>query len=147
MNTGYARTAKSPLEGKPLSFFREGVDEFVMNSDHLLGKAIDAVLALSAGYKVRPDALPFKMPGRETWAEMRNWLKKAHDKGYLTPHDVTTGKQVAMIVTGGDVDAGTLMMEDEIYALERKAFLTLAHTDQTRARIQFMLEYGCALRN
>jgi 3-hydroxyacyl-CoA dehydrogenase len=147
MNTGYAKTAKSPLESEPLSMFRQGFDEFVMNSDHLLGNAVDAVLALSVDYKVRPDASPFKMPGRDAWAEMRDWLKKAHEKGYLTPHDVTTGTQIAMIVTGGDVDAGTLKTEDEIYALERKAFLALAHTDQTRARIQFMLDYGGALRN
>jgi 3-hydroxyacyl-CoA dehydrogenase len=50
-------------------------------------------------------------------------------------------------VTGGDVDAGTEMTEDEIYALERRAFLTLAKTEQTRARIQFMLDFGGALRN
>jgi 3-hydroxyacyl-CoA dehydrogenase len=87
------------------------------------------------------------MPGREAWSEMQDWLKKTQEKGYLTPHDVTTGTQIAMIVTGGDVDAGTLMSEDEIYALERKAFLRLAQTDQTRARIQFMLDYGGALRN
>jgi hypothetical protein len=39
------------------------------------------------------------------------------------------------------------MTENEICGLERKAFLTLAKTDETRARIQFMLEYGSPLRN
>ena len=48
---------------------------------------------------------------------------------------------------GGDVDAGTMMTENEICDLERKAFLTLAKTDKTRARIDFMLEYGSPLRN
>jgi 3-hydroxyacyl-CoA dehydrogenase len=60
---------------------------------------------------------------------------------------VTTGAQIAMIVTGGDVDAGTTMTENEICDLERKAFLTLAKTDETRARIAYMLEYGSPLRN
>ncbi len=147
MNTGYARTAKSPLEAEPLCLFRPGTDEFVMNSDNLLDTAIKAVLVMSADYKAPADAVAFKMPGREVWAEMQSWLEKTRQKGYLTPHDVTTGTQIAMIVTGGDVDSGTLLTEDEIYALERKAFLTLAHTDQTRARIQFMLDYGGALRN
>jgi 3-hydroxyacyl-CoA dehydrogenase len=147
MNTGYAKTAKSPLEAGPLMMFRAGVDEFVMNSDHLLSTAIDAVLTLSTAYNAPEESSPFKMPGREAWSEMQDWLKKTQGKGYLTPHDVTTGTQIAMIVTGGDVDAGTLMSEDEIYALERKAFLRLAQTDQTRARIQFMLDYGGALRN
>ena len=147
MTVGYAKTAKSPLEAEPLLMFRKGVDEFVMNIDHLLGTAIDAVLTMSTDYNAGPGAAPFRMPGREVWAEMQDWLKKTQSKGYLTAHDVTTGTQVAMIVTGGDVDAGTLMTEADICALERKAFLNLGHTDQTRARVQFMLEYGGALRN
>jgi 3-hydroxyacyl-CoA dehydrogenase len=147
MNIGYARTAKSPLEAEPLAMFRNGTDEFIMNSGHLLGTAMEAVLTLSGDYKAPPSAPAFKMPGREVWAEMQVWLKKAQGKGYLTPHDVTTGTQIAMIVTGGDVDAGTLMSEDEIFALERRAFLSLGHTNQTRARIRYMLDYGGALRN
>ncbi len=51
-----------------------------------------------------------------------------------------------MIVTGGDVDAGTLMAEDKILALERKAFLELARTRVTQARIRYLLEYGSPLR-
>ncbi|MCP4046082.1 MAG: acetoacetyl-CoA reductase, partial [Gammaproteobacteria bacterium] len=147
MNIGYARTAKSPLEAEPLSMFRKGTDEFVMNSDHLLDTAIGSVQAISADYKAPAPAPAFKMAGREVWTKMQDWLMKMHEKGHLTPHDVTTGTQVAMIVTGGDVDAGTPMSEDEIYTLERRAFLKLAKTEQTRARIQFMLDYGGALRN
>jgi 3-hydroxyacyl-CoA dehydrogenase len=60
---------------------------------------------------------------------------------------VTTGTQIARIVTGGDVDAGTVMNEDDLFALERKAFLTLAKTEQTKSRIQHMLSYGKPLRN
>jgi 3-hydroxyacyl-CoA dehydrogenase len=147
MSIGYAKTAKSPLQAEPLMMFRKDADEYVMNSDHLLGSAIDATLALSADYTAPQQAPSFKMPGREVWAEMQAWLKKTHEKGYLTAHDVTTGTQVARVVTGGDVDAGTLMTEDDIFELERKAFLDLAHTAETRARIQFMLDYGGALRN
>jgi 3-hydroxyacyl-CoA dehydrogenase len=78
---------------------------------------------------------------------MIEWLQKAHDKGHLTPHDVTTGTQIAMIVTGGDIDAGTELSENDLCALERKAFTTLGQTDETRARIEFMLEHGSPLRN
>ena len=87
------------------------------------------------------------MPGRDVWAEMNKWLEDTHEKGHLTPHDVTTGSQIAMIVTGGDVDAGTELSENDLLALERKAFATLARTSQTRERIQHMLEYGSPLRN
>ena len=87
------------------------------------------------------------MAGRDACGEMRAWLEKTAAKGYLTPHDVTTGGQVAMIVTGGDVDAGTIMSEEDICGLERKAFLTLAKTPQTRARVEHMLNHGSPLRN
>jgi len=146
MNIGYGKTARSPLEAEPLAMFRDGTDDYVMNRDRLLHTAVDAALDLSADYSVQPHE-PLPMPGREVWQDMVDWLQKAHDKGHLTSHDVTTGTQIATIVTGGDVDSGTLLDENKMCALERKAFLTLAKTKETRARIEFMLQYGRPLRN
>lgn len=146
MTVGYGKTAGSPLEAQPLAMFRSGIDDFVMNRDRLLDTAVKAVLELARGY-VPGQHQSLKMPGREVWQAMQEWLHKTQRKGHLTPHDVTTGTRVAMIVTGGDVDAGTLMTEDEILALERKAFLELAATPQTKARLRHMLEYGIPLHN
>ena len=146
MNIGYGKTARSPLEAEPLCMFRDGIDEYLMNRDRLLSTASTAALELAKDYRVERRT-PLAMPGREIWAEMREWLDKTHGKGHLTPHDVTTGTQVAMIVTGGDVDAGTELTENDICSLEREAFLTLAQTAETRARVEFMLEHGTPLRN
>ena len=49
--------------------------------------------------------------------------------------------------TGGDREAGTALSEDELYALEREAFVALADTEATVARIAHMLENGRPLRN
>ncbi len=146
MNLGYGKTARSPLEAEPLAMYRKGTDDYVMNRDRLLQTAIDAALALSSDYHAtqRP---ALEMPGRDVWQEMQDWLGKKQAGDHLTPHDVTAGVQLAMIVTGGDVDAGTTMTENEICDRERKAFLTLAKTDETRVRIAYMLEYGSPLRN
>jgi 3-hydroxyacyl-CoA dehydrogenase len=146
MNIGYGKTAKSPLEAEPLAMFREGVDSYVMNRDRLLDTAIGIVREMANDYSTERRQ-PLAMPGRAVWQEMIDWLKKTQSKGYLTPHDVTTGTQIAMIVTGGDVDAGTAMSEEDICALERKAFLRLAKTPETRARIEHMLNHGSPLRN
>ena len=126
-------------------------DEFTaqgpgLNRDRLLDTAMSAVVTMAARYRVARRA-PLAMPGRAVRAEMCEWLQDKHDKGFLTPHDVTTGAQIAMIVTGGDIDAGTELSENELLALERKAFVTLGQTEQTRDRIQHMLEHGSALRN
>lgn len=145
-NIGHGVTARSPLEAEPLGMYRASVDQYVMNRDRLLDTAIDAALDMAPTY--RPVARePILMAGRETWHEMIGWLNAAHRKGRISPHDVATGTQVAMIVTGGDVDAGTIFSENDIFALERKAFVTLAKTAETRARIEHMLATGRPLRN
>ena len=68
-------------------------------------------------------------------------------EGFSTGRFITTGTQIAMIVTGGDIDEGTIMNEDDIFGLERKAFLSLAKTKETKQRIKHMLTYGKPLRN
>jgi 3-hydroxyacyl-CoA dehydrogenase len=146
MNIGYGRTASSPLEAEPLAMFRTGVDSYIMNRDRLLATARQEALAMADDYAVQRRGV-LSMPGRDVWAEMIAWLEKTHAKGHLTSHDVTTGTQIAMIVTGGNIDAGTELSENVLFALERKAFRTLGATDETRARIEFMLEHGTPLRN
>jgi 3-hydroxyacyl-CoA dehydrogenase len=146
MNIGYGKTARSPLEAEPMAMYRNDIDTYIMNRDRLLATAMKAVEDLAPGYQPEKRT-PLAMPGREVWAEMRDWLQKAQEKGHLTPHDVTTGAQIAMIVTGGDIDPGAEISENDLFALERKAFVTLGKTVQTRDRIQFMLKYGTPLRN
>ncbi len=146
MNIGYGKTARSPLEAEPLGMFRTGLDDYVMNRDRLLDTAISAALDMAASYSPSSHG-SLEMPGRDTWQEMIVWLERAKEKGHLTPHDLVTGSQIAMIVTGGDIDAGSEIGEQELLDLERKAFVTLAQTPETRARIEHMLNYGSPLRN
>jgi len=146
MNIGYGKTARSPLEAEPLAMFRTGIDEYIMNRDRLLTAAMSAIRDMAGDYEVTRRQ-PLAMPGRDVWAEMQDWLQKAHAKGHLTPHDVTTGTQIAMIVTGGDMDAGTELSENDLFKLERQAFTTLGRTAETRDRIRHMLEHGTPLRN
>jgi 3-hydroxyacyl-CoA dehydrogenase len=146
MNIGYGKTARSPLEAEPLAMFRKGIDEYIMNRDRLLTAAMGTIRDMAGNYKV-VRRQPLEMPGRDVGAEMRDWLQEAHAKGHLTPHDVTTGGQIAMIVTGGDVDAGTKLSENDLFRLERQAFTTLGRTTETRDRIRHMLEHGTPLRN
>ncbi len=146
MNIGYGKTARSPLEARELAMFRDGVDTYIMNRDRLLRAATKAIDKLAPGYEAARRQ-PIAMPGRDAWTEMQTWLENAHQDGKLMPHDVTTGSQIAMIVTGGDIDAGTELSENDLLDLERKAFVTLGQTVETRDRIRFMLEHGTPLRN
>lgn len=126
--------------------FRTGTDRFEMNRDRLLPAAMHAGGDMAKAY-VRPARAPLRMPGRPLWQDMLAWLENARSREQLTPHDVTTAGELAMILTGGDVEAGTPMTAQDLLDLERRAFVKLAHTDETRARIRHMLEHGSPLRN
>jgi 3-hydroxyacyl-CoA dehydrogenase len=78
---------------------------------------------------------------------MVKWLEESRDKGLFMPHDVVVGSEMARIVTGGDIDPGTRMDEQQLYDAERRSFLTLVATAATRERIDSMLDAGAPVRN
>ena len=67
--------------------------------------------------------------------------------GYATSHDVTVGKAIAHVMTGGDRPEGSWVTEQDILDLEREGFLKLLGTKETQARIQHMLTTNKPLRN
>ena len=144
MNLGYGKTSTSPIIAKKQAMLRPN-DRFIINRDRMLSAAIDAIENPSAQLAFnRPDLV---MPGRPVFEEMREWLLKSRDKGIFMPHDVNVGTEMARIVTGGDVDPGTLRSEQDFYDAERRSFLTLIATEATRNRIDSMLDAGSPIRN
>jgi 3-hydroxyacyl-CoA dehydrogenase len=61
----------------------------------------------------------------------RRFLDQMKHGGYATPHDVTVGKKLAHVLTGGDVPAGTVRTEQDLLDLEREAFLSLCGEAKT----------------
>ena len=55
--------------------------------------------------------------------------------------------RIAEVVCGGDVEAGSLVSEDWLLALERKAFIDLLGNGKTQERIMGMLQTGKPVRN
>ena len=144
MNLGYGKTATSPIIAKKQAMLRPN-DRFIINRDRMLSAAIDAINTPSEQANFdRPDLV---MPGRPIFEEMHEWLVKSRDKGMFTPHDVNVGTEMARIVTGGDVDPGSVCSEQEFYDAERRSFLTLIATEATRTRIESMLDTGSPVRN
>ena len=120
-------------------------DRYVINRDRILGESIKAIddPAGQLAFE-RPD---LTLPGRPVFEEMVKWLEQARDKGLFMPHDVNVGSEMARIVTGGDVEPGTVCSEQGFYDAERASFLTLIQTDATRERINSMLDAGSPVRN
>ena len=144
MNLGYGKTASSPIIAKKQAMLRAN-DRFVINRDRILGEAIKAIDD-PAGQMAfeRPD---LALPGRPVFEEMVKWLEESCARGMFMPHDVNVGTEMARIVTGGDVDPGTVCSEQGFYDAERRSFLDLVATAATRERIDSMLDAGSPVRN
>jgi 3-hydroxyacyl-CoA dehydrogenase len=62
-------------------------------------------------------------------------------------HDVVVSGQLARVLAGGDTDVTETLKEDEIFELEKKAFMALVKTAPTLSRMEVMLATGKPLRN
>ena len=142
---GMGRTAASPELARPLRLLR-AADRVTMNRDRLLAEARASVLELSEGYE--PPAAPVIFaPGAPAYDAMCAMLDDLASRGIALAHDRTVSRHLARVLAGGDVQAGRPIGEDELFGLEREAFLALARTPETAARIAHMLDRGRPLRN
>jgi len=141
-----ATVSKSALEARQIGYLRES-DPVVMNVNELLYVAVHQAHGLAvAGYRP-PVAVPFAVAGRDGAATLSSQLLNLRDGGFISDYDYELGRHVARILCGGDVDPGTLVDEEYLLALERRAFLTLLGQEKTQARIGGLLKTGKPLRN
>ena len=142
---GTARTATSPELARPLRLLR-AVDRTTMNRDRLVLDAKASAVEIAAGYE--PPATPaIFAPGAPAYDAMCAMLDGMAGKGIALPHDVVVSRHLARVLAGGDTQAGGIIDEEELFGLEREAFLTLARTPETAVRIAHMLDRGRPLRN
>jgi len=142
-----AKVGTSAEEGQQIGYLKES-DVIVMNANELLYVAQAQVRAMAAsGYRapVRPKA--FAVAGRSGSATIRAQLVNMLEGGFISKYDFHIGVQIAEIVCGGDVDAGTLVSEDWILKLERERFMGLLKKGKTQERIMHMIEFNKPLRN
>ena len=136
----------SANEARQMGLLQEG-DVVVAHADELLFVALSQARAMSdSGYRP-PLQQSFPVCGRDGKANMVAALHNLRDAGQLTDYDVVICTAIADVMCGGEVDAGTFLMETDILALERKHFGELMEDVKTRERIQAMLDTGKPLRN
>ena len=85
--------------------------------------------------------------GEDGLARLRWEIHLLRSAGQISEHDARIADSLAYIICGGEVIAGTTISEQYLLDLEREAFLSLAGTSETLARIKHMLETGKPLRN
>ena len=142
---GYAMTSSSPLEAMPLKFLFES-DKMVTNRDRLLKTAKNTVCDMLNNYN-SPKKVSLQLPGEEVFTEMMVILEKLRLEEKILDHGYETGKQLAYILSGGNTNLNKTLNEEDLFALEREAFLKLIQTKKTQERIAFTLKYGKPLKN
>ncbi|GGY17321.1 3-hydroxyacyl-CoA dehydrogenase [Paludibacterium paludis] len=147
MNIATAKVATSALEAQELGFFKKS-DMVVFNAYELLYVAKQQALAMAeSGYRPPMKVKSFPVAGRAGAASIKGQLVNMLEGNFISKHDFFIASQIADVMTGGDVEAGTEVNEQWILDLERKAFMTLLQNAKTQDRIANMLTTGKPLRN
>ncbi len=141
-----AKVGTSALESRKLGYLLDS-DVIVPHKDEVLFVAINEARAMAASGWRAPHRRSFPVVGRSGLATIRAQLVNMRDGGFISAHDFHIASLIGNVLCGGDVDAGTLVTEEYLMTLERKAFCSLLEHPKTQERIMGMLSTGKPLRN
>ena len=145
-NAAMAKVGTSAIESRKLGYLIDG-DVIVPHKDELLYVATQQAKALySAGYRPPVKRL-FPVAGRSAVATIKGQLANMRDGGFISAHDFHISALIADVVCGGEVDAGSMVSEEYLMALERRHFCGLLEHPKTQERIMGMLQTGKPVRN
>ena len=141
-----ATVGTSALESRKIGYLLDS-DIVVPHKDELLHVASAQAKAMyETGYRPPVKRL-IPVAGRSGIATIKASLVAMRDGGFISQHDFHIGSLIADVCCGGEVDAGTLVTEEYLMALERKHFCGLLENPKTQERIMGMLQTGKPVRN
>jgi 3-hydroxyacyl-CoA dehydrogenase len=147
LNAAMANVSKSAFEAQRMGYLLPS-DGVVMNVHELFGAALGVARGLAgSGYRPPLKLKGFRVAGRSGTATIMGQLVNMREGGFISDHDLHLGKTIATILCGGDVEAGSLVDEAWMYALERKAFTSLLMHPKSQERIVGMMQDGKPVRN
>ncbi|MDE2396806.1 MAG: enoyl-CoA hydratase/isomerase family protein, partial [Burkholderiales bacterium] len=141
-----AKVSTSAVEARKMGYLVEG-DIVVAHKDELLFVATAQAKAMAESGWRPPARTPFPVAGRNGVATLQFQLVNMRDGGFISAHDFHIAIQIAEVVCGGDVDAGSLVNEEYLMAMERTRFCALLDNPKTQERIMGMLQTGKPVRN
>jgi 3-hydroxyacyl-CoA dehydrogenase len=141
-----AKVGTSALESRQLGYLLWS-DVVVPHKDELLHVAIEQAQAMHAAGWRPPMRRLVPVAGRDGQATITGQLVNMRDGGFISQHDFDIARHIAYVLTGGDVDAGTLVSEEYLMALERRAFTQLLSHPKTQERMLGILSTGKPVRN
>ena len=145
-NAAMAKVSSSAQEAMKMAYLKKG-DIIVANAYELLALAQSQVKAMRySGYRPPIPAL-IPVGGRSVASTVMGQVVNMRDGGFISEHDAHIAQKIIEIITGGNVDAGTLVTEEWLLKLERQAFVELIGHPKTMERIMGLLQNGKPVRN
>ena len=141
---GYAKTASSPQEAKPLLFLDNNHD-VIINRNELLPaakKLLNKKAVMSPSTECK-----FKLSGKNAREKMHKVLEALYNDKKILDHGMEVGKELAYVLSGGDTDLTKEVTEDQMYKLELNSFMKLVENKKTQERIVHTLKTGKPLIN
>ncbi|SAL65056.1 3-hydroxyacyl-CoA dehydrogenase [Caballeronia arvi] len=146
-NAAMAKVSASAFDARAMGYLKP-TDTIVFNVHELLDIAKKEARALSAsGYRPPLRVKQVPVAGRSAISTIKASLVNMRDGRFISDHDYLIASRIAEAVCGGDVEAGSLVDEEWLLALERRAFVELLGTQKTQERIMGMLQTGKPVRN
>jgi len=145
-NAAMAKVGTSAIESRKLGYLLWS-DIIVPHKDELLFVASAQAKAMFvSGYRP-PTRSVFPVAGRSAIATIKAQLANMRDGGFISAHDFHISTLIAEVVCGGDVDAGSMVTEEYLMAMERERFCALLEHPKSQERIMGMLQTGKPVRN
>jgi len=141
-----AAVGTSALDSRKLGYLQKD-DVIVAHKDELLFIAVAQVKAMAASNWRAPLKGLFPVAGRSGIATIKAQLVGMRDGGFISAHDFHIASLIADVVCGGEVEAGSLVSEEYLMALERKHFCSLLEHPKSQERIMGLLQTGKPVRN
>ena len=141
---GYAKTASSPQEAKPLLFL-DNNHNVIINRNELLPAARKL---LNNNKDLSPSKeCKFKLSGKNVREKMHKILEALYNDKKILDHGMVVGKELAYVLSGGNTDLNNEVTEDQMYNLELSSFMKLVENKKTQDRIVHTLKTGKPLIN
>jgi 3-hydroxyacyl-CoA dehydrogenase len=148
LTIGQAAVSTSAYEAFDLGYLREGIDEVVVSRDHQLTRAKAACLELAdVGYIAPKREKNINVMGQEGLGLIYVGANSMLSGNYMSDHDRVISEKLGYVLCGGDLSENTVVSEQYLLDLERKAFVELCMQRKTLERLESLVKNGKILRN
>lgn len=148
LTIGQAKVSTSAYEAFDLGYLREGIDEVVVSREYQLLRAKTACLELAdKGYVAPKRSKNITVLGQEGLGIVYVGSNSMISGNYMSEHDGVISEKLGFVLCGGDLSENTLVSEQYLLDMERKAFIELCAQRKTLERLENLVKSGKILRN